>query len=632
MKVSNLKDRTDLGTIIAFAGHDLPDGYLYCDGSTYDIVDQLPLFLTIGLSYGGYLSATPQELPWFDCDSVTVVQKATDTIIVDIHRDRGLMGLYNVGSASVFTASLNGTDATSTTYNEQEMGTGRISLENTGDWSNESWYASMPSSGVWTATGLFSIRNDGGSMNNSGWSGFFQVPDLNNAVGGATLAGHNSYGISTNIGYNTVRGCIVGNNNHAAYGLSVATSGSASLTPNGTINANHNVNTRPNASCSLQQITHTTAMMGAHQHPFLCGYIQHGLRMTQGANANRNENKVTVRRNSNNNQADQTHATGAVGSNNNNKHNHTVGVTTSGNINVTITPGSWSGNLDGNLDASTVTPTVSVKNKQFAVKYLIKSSSTENLTLSSQNGLIRQGLTLNLDAGLGVSGTTWADQSVNDYDAILENGPVRSSTNPKYFTFDGVDDRAYVKTKKYEVGDLIREMSVFAWIRTSYNGGTPGVWANNNWSILDYDRSEYFSFAINDSGEVQMNGGTNSVGNITGASANFDLLSSATVNDGNWHYVGWTFSVSKQQIVFYIDGAVDRTLTADGTMTPLGDGATFTRYGIIGDGSEADTEGGAGNSLYFEGDISQIHFYDGESLTAAQVLHNFNYRKSAYGF
>lgn len=75
MKVSNLKDRTDLGTIIAFAGHDLPDGYLYCDGSTYDIVDQLPLFLTIGLSYGGNLSGTPQELPWFDCDSVTVVQK-----------------------------------------------------------------------------------------------------------------------------------------------------------------------------------------------------------------------------------------------------------------------------------------------------------------------------------------------------------------------------------------------------------------------------------------------------------------------------------------------------------------------------------------------------------------------------
>ena len=111
------------------------------------------------------------------------------------------------------------------------------------------------------------------------------------------------------------------------------------------------------------------------------------------------------------------------------------------------------------------------------------------------------------------------------------------------------------------------------------------------------------------------------------------MLSSSTVNDGNWHYVGWTFSVANQEIVFYKDGSVDRTLTADGSMTPLGSQATppVTRYGIIGDGSEASTEGGVGNEVYFEGDISAIHLYDGESLTAAQVLHNFNATKTPFG-
>jgi hypothetical protein len=423
----------------------------------------------------------------------------------------------------------------------------------------------------------------------------------------------------------------VASNNHNVNGLSVGTSGSISLTPNGTINANHNVNTRPTANCNLAQITHTTAMMGKHQHPFLTGYIQSGQRMTQGANANRNENKVSVRRNSNNNQADQTHATGAVGSNNNNKHNHTVGLSTSGNMNVTISPGSWGGNLDGNLDAGSTLLQIPVKNKDYSVKYLIKTSSTEDVVpiRESTTALsIRQGLTLELLQNYFASSTGWEDRSGNNYDVVWENGVtwVNNVTAPDFFTFDGIDDRGYVKTLNYSGTDTISEMSVFAWVRTSFSGGTSGVWGNTNWSILDFDRSEYFSFAINDAGEIQMNGGSTSVGNIVGSSVNFDLLSSATVNDGNWHYVGWTFSVGNQEVVFYIDGQVDSTRTADGTMLPLGSQTTETRYGIVGDGSEANTEGGTGNLIYFEGDIGEIHYYEGEALTPAQVLQNYNDR------
>ena len=617
MKLSNLKDRTDIGTIIAFAGHNLPEGYLYCDGSTYNITDQLPLFLTIGNLYGGYLLDTPEDLPMFDTDTVTVISKSTSSIEVYIHRESGLLGLTNSHN---FIASLNGIDATDTIIDNDYLSVGKIQLDNTNTdgalpgWEDYSWYATMPSSGIWTNSGLFSIRHPGGT----GWRGQFNVPNLNSSR--STIAAHNSYGVSNGT---------VGSNNHRVDGLSVGASGSASLTPNGTINANHNVNTSPNANCNLSQITHTTAMMGKHQHMFLCPHVPTGHRMTQGANANRNNNKVSVRRNNANNQADQTHATGAVGSNTNNKHNHTVGLSTSGNINVTVSPGSWGGSLDGNLDASSTVIQVPIKNRDYSVKYLIKTLSTSSPIWEASTKLaIRQGLTLELLQNWFASSTGWDDRSGNNYDVVWENSVtwVNNVSDPDFFTFDGIDDRGYVKTLNYSDTDTISEMSVFAWIRTSYSGGTSGVWANNNWAILDYDRSEYFTFAINDAGEVQMNGGTTSVGNIVGASINFDLLSSATVNDGNWHYVGWTFSVGNQEVVFYIDGQVDSTRTADGTMLPLGSQTTITRYGIIGDGSEADTEGGAGNAVYFEGDIGEIHFYDGEALTPTQVLQNYNDR------
>ena len=169
-------------------------------------------------------------------------------------------------------------------------------------------------------------------------------------------------------------------------------------------------------------------------------------------------------------------------------------------------------------------------------------------------------------------------------------------------------------------------MSVFAWIRTTYNSGTPGVWDNNNWSLLDFDRSEVFSFAINGTGEVQMSGGSSNYG---GFSEYYDLVGTARNNDGNWHYIGYTFSVANQKIVMYVDGQVDRTHTANGSMTALGAGVT--RYGLIGDGSEANSEGGDGNLVFYDGDIAQLTFYAGKALIEAEVQQNFEALRGLYG-
>ena len=66
-------------------------------------------------------------------------------------------------------------------------------------------------------------------------------------------------------------------------------------------------------------------------------------------------------------------------------------------------------------------------------------------------------------------------------------------------------------------------------------------------------------------------------------------------------YKGYTFSVSNQEIIFYVDGVVDKTYTADGTMTALGTAPTSrNRYGFLGDGSEASSQNGGRNGIYFD--------------------------------
>lgn len=249
--------------------------------------------------------------------------------------------------------------------------------------------------------------------------------------------------------------------------------------------------------------------------------------------------------------------------------------------------------------------------------------------MSYSNGprIITDGLVLYLDAGNSKSypgsGTTWTNLISNEYDVILQNGPV---FNTNYFSFDGINDRGYIKTLNYGGGNTISEMSVFAWIRTSYNGGTPSIWNQNNWSLLDFDRSEVFTFALNGTGELQMSGRSSNTGGI--GSGYYDILGNLRNNDGNWHYVGWTFSVANQKIIMYVDGQVDKTFTANGGMTALGYGVT--RYGLIGDGSEATYEGGAGNDIFYEGDIASLSFYDGKSLTLSEILQNYNALKGRF--
>jgi hypothetical protein len=194
--------------------------------------------------------------------------------------------------------------------------------------------------------------------------------------------------------------------------------------------------------------------------------------------------------------------------------------------------------------------------------------------------------------------------------------------NGDYLSFDGTDDYILLDNLNYGNSNRIAEMSIFCWVRTTYNSGTVGTWNNNNWSILDFDRSEVFTFTLNGTGEVQMSGrdGTNNY---------FDIVGTQRCNDGEWHHIGWTYSSTDNKIIMYVDGEIDRTHTY-ANLGELGTGGS-TRWGVIGDGSERSGSGSTSrNSIYFQGDIAKLTFYDDRVLTSNEIRQIYNAFKGRF--
>lgn len=235
---------------------------------------------------------------------------------------------------------------------------------------------------------------------------------------------------------------------------------------------------------------------------------------------------------------------------------------------------------------------------------------------SIPDNTITNNLTLDLDfsnfSTNPGSGTVIYDLSGNEHNFNLVNSPTFNSNG--YLELDGINEYGYSSTLFYGNGKRMSNCSVFALVNTTFNSGTPGVWNNTNWSILDFDRSDVFTFTLNGTGEVQMSGRDNS-------NNYFDIVGTQQCNDGKWHYVGWTFDQANKQVKMYVDGKLDRTHTY-ASMGELGWGNT--RYAILGDGSEdGGGNGSSRNNIYFEGKIARLQFYDSETLSLEKIKQNY---------
>lgn len=159
-----------------------------------------------------------------------------------------------------------------------------------------------------------------------------------------------------------------------------------------------------------------------------------------------------------------------------------------------------------------------------------------------------------------------------------------------YYDFDGSNDYKAIPQLNYS-GSLA-QVTVEAWVKTDFVGSS----YNDNWAIVDFDRSEWFDlFVRGDNGQV----------GFSTASGIDDFYSGSghSVNDGNWHHIAGVFDGTDK--IIYIDGVeVARTTPSHGAL------GSSPRWGFIGDGSEATGYDGDRNNIYYDGQIDEVRIWN----------------------
>lgn len=187
-------------------------------------------------------------------------------------------------------------------------------------------------------------------------------------------------------------------------------------------------------------------------------------------------------------------------------------------------------------------------------------------------------------SGNGVNGTSFGGMTSSD----LVSGKLGNAID-----FDGSNDYFALANKFYTNQGEIPQVTVSAWINTSFSNSS---WSSN-WSILDFDRSEYFNMFIHGDGRL---GFATRAGAINDSYAG----SAGDLNDGNWHYVVGVYTGTNK--LLYIDGTLALTVNNPHNGVALGTGAN--RFGFIGDGSEATSFNGNRNNRYYDGMYDEIRF------------------------
>jgi hypothetical protein len=160
---------------------------------------------------------------------------------------------------------------------------------------------------------------------------------------------------------------------------------------------------------------------------------------------------------------------------------------------------------------------------------------------------------------------------------------------------DGTSGYVAIQNLHYDTAGEIPELTVCAWFNTSFSGGG----YNSNWAFVDFDRSEYYNFYVRgDDGRLEFSTRASS-GGI------HDMVANTVVNDGKWHFACAVYDGTDK--IIYLDGEQDAISPNPHSGLNLGRGPT--RYGFIGDGSEATAFNGNRNNLYYEGKIDEVRIY-----------------------
>ncbi|MCK4319136.1 right-handed parallel beta-helix repeat-containing protein, partial [Candidatus Micrarchaeota archaeon] len=212
---------------------------------------------------------------------------------------------------------------------------------------------------------------------------------------------------------------------------------------------------------------------------------------------------------------------------------------------------------------------------------------------------------------IGDNNTYVKDISNSSYDGVLiGDAHYVTGRYGEAINFDGDGDYLAIKNLHFDTTGEIGNLTVCVWFKTKESGG--GTF--DNWAFVDFDRSEYFNFFIRPNGLLGF--GTTSCGGCT-----HDFYGSTPANDDEWHFGCAVFdSLDTYDKKLYLDGKLDNKVDAYSTGITLGTGTT--RYGFIGDGSEAAVFNGTRNELYYNGTIDEVRIWN-MSLSADQIQQQY---------
>ena len=235
---------------------------------------------------------------------------------------------------------------------------------------------------------------------------------------------------------------------------------------------------------------------------------------------------------------------------------------------------------------------------------------------TTSNVCVFQSGTVNISASGSTGFYNWYDSAVGD--SVVGSGsnyqtPFLTSSQTFYVSatdtntaleFDGGNDYVALN-KSYNSVGAIPQITIEAWVNTTISG----VGQNDNWAIVDFDRSEYFNLYVRgDNGEVGFST-TATSGGI------HDFYSGVSVNDGTWHHIAAVYDgVDK---IIYVDGI--QVAISNNPHSGVGLGTGTSRFGILGDGSESGGYNAGRNNFYYDGLIDELRLWN-DVRTPSEIM------------
>jgi hypothetical protein len=227
---------------------------------------------------------------------------------------------------------------------------------------------------------------------------------------------------------------------------------------------------------------------------------------------------------------------------------------------------------------------------------LTSTSGNGSFKIMNSPDIVTDGLTLKLDASdtlsYNGSGTTWYDLAGTQQNITLVGSPTYTSSSPSYFTFDGSTQRGSGTSAVLSSTSYTKSIWFYV---NSYQDNNLISSATGGHFMYMYSENKIYSGHANWPSYIA-------------------YPSTGTISLNTWYNVTLTFNTT-DGMTLYINGAQDSTYTAN-------------KAAYSGDSSVNIAAFGTGN--FFNGRISKVYCYN-RSLTAAEVLQNYNVDKSEFG-